>query len=133
MEYSVNPANKTIHAKFTGYVDSESLIHHILTLRADKYFQNGFNVIVDLREACVPKGYTQAAKIAEFVKATSVTRHSFKLAILVRGVEQSHSADLYILLLGNEHLRTCQSLEVAEEWVSISSQVNEPSMEDNLP
>lgn len=133
MEYSVNPANKTIHAKFTGYVDSNSLIHHILTLRADKYFQNGFNVIVDFREAYVPRGYMQVAQVAKFIKATSVIRQSFKLAILVRGLEQNHSANLYILLVGDERLRKCQSFEAAEEWVSQSSQVNGPSIEGNLP
>lgn len=121
MEYSINKEKQTIHAKFIGTVKSETLIQHILTIRADKYFQKGFNIVVDLRSAHVPKGYMEVAQIADFVKITSVKRSKFKLALLVENPEQIRSARLYTLLVGQPNIQVCQSIKTAEEWVAHTS------------
>ncbi len=121
MEYSIDTVKRTIHAWFTGDVSPDILISDILTLRSDTYFQDGFNVIVDFREANVPKGYMELRQVAEFVKATSVARTTFRMAILVKNAEQIQSANLYKMLVGQKHVQICQGLKKAEEWVSDSS------------
>jgi len=94
MEYSIDTLKRTIHAWFTGPVSSDALIPHIQTLRSDTYFQNGFNVIFDFREAHVPQGYMELPQVAEFVKATSVVKNRFRMAILVKNAEQIQSVNL---------------------------------------
>lgn len=121
MEYSVDTLKRTIHAWFTGPVSSDTLIPDILTLRADTCFQDGFNVIVDFREAHVPKGYMELRQVAVFVKATSVARTTFRMAILVKNAEQIQSAKLYKMLVGGTCVQICQSIKKAEEWVALSS------------
>lgn len=121
MEYSIDTLKRTIHAWFTGPVSSDTLIPHIRILRADTYFQDGFNVIVDFREANVPQGYMELRQVAEFVKATSVARTTFRMAILVKNAEQIQSANLYKMLVGHKYVQICQSIKKAEEWVSQSS------------
>ncbi len=118
MDYSIDTAKKLIHARFMGPINTEDLLKDIVTLRSDKYFQNGFNIILDIREAQVPQGYTELSQVAEFVKVTSVAKNTFRMAILVQNEEQTRSADLYILLVGHKHVQICQSVKNAEDWVS---------------
>lgn len=118
MEYSVNTNSKVIHAQFRGAVSSDSLINNILTIRSDKYFQDGYNLIVNFREAYTPKGYMELAQVAEFVKVTSVVRATFKMAILVSDAEQIRSAKLYILLLGQKNVQIFESIKTAQNWVT---------------
>ena len=125
MEYSVNINSKVIHAQFRGAVSSASLIDNILTMRSDKYFQNGYNLIVNFREAYTPKGYTELAQVAEFVKVTSVVRKTFKMAILVSDTEQLRSAKLYKLLLGHKHVQIFKSIKPAQNWVRQTSAHND--------
>jgi hypothetical protein len=94
MEYSIDTVKRTIHAWFTGDVSPDILISDILTLRSDKSFQDGFNVIFDFREAHVPQGYMELPQVAEFVKATSVVKNRFRMAILVKNAEQIQSVNL---------------------------------------
>ena len=136
MEYSINKEKQTIHAKFLGAMKSETLIQHILTIRADKYFQKGFNIVIDLRSAHVPKGYMQIAQIADFVKITSVRRSKFKLALLADNPEQIRSARLYALLVGQRNIQVCQSIKTAEDWVShesVPERISSEKIEDNIP
>ena len=121
MEYSIDTVKRKIHAWFTGPVSPETLISNILTLRSDKSFQDGFNVIVDFREAHLPQGYLEISKVAEFVMATSVARTTFRVAILVKEAEQIRSAKLYKMLVGQKHVQICQSIRKAEEWGAQSS------------
>ncbi|MFT5729992.1 MAG: hypothetical protein ACI8PB_004166 [Desulforhopalus sp.] len=121
MEYSIDTVQRTIHAWFTGSVSPDLLISDILTLRSDTCFQDGFNVIVDFREAQVPQGYMELTQVAKFVKATSVVKDGFRIAILVKNVEQTRSAKLYKMLVGHKHVQVCQSIKKAEEWVVQSS------------
>lgn len=118
MEYIANTSNNTIYSEFTGFIDATSLIKDIQMLRSDRYFQEGFNVILDFRKAYVPKGYTELAKVAEFVRVTSVAAETFKLAILVKHPEQLSSANLYALLVRKDHLLVCESEKEAEDWVT---------------
>ncbi len=123
MEYSINTNRKTIYVEFAGSVDANSLIHHILTLRSDRYFQDGFNVILDFTNTNIPKGYMELAEVAEFVKATSVVRETFKMAILVATPDQLRSARLYALLVKQNHVLVCTNKSEAEEWVTMPSEV----------
>ena len=118
MEYSIDTVKRTIHAWFTGDVSPDILISDILTLRSDKSFQDGFNVIVDFRVAHLPRGYLEMSQVAEFVKATSVARTTFRVAILVKGAEQIRSAKLYKMLVGHKHVQIFKSIKKGEEWVS---------------
>lgn len=118
MNYSIDTAKKLIHARLMGPISSKDLLKKIVILRSDKYFQNGFNIIFDIREAQVPQGYTELSHIAEFVKVTSVAKNTFRVAILVQNEEQTRSANLYILLVGHKHVQICQSIKKANEWVS---------------
>ena len=120
MEYSIDIKKRTIHAWFTGSVSSDTLISHVQTLRSDMYFQDGFNLIVDFREAYVPQGYMELTQVAEFVRATSIAQKTFRLAILVKEAEQIQSANLYILLVSHKNVRICQCVQSAEKWVSQS-------------
>lgn len=121
MEYSIDIVKRTINAWFMGPVSSKTLISDIQTLRSNKYFQDGFNVVVDFRKAHLPRGYLELSQVAEFVKATSVARTTFRIAILVKKAEQIRSAKLYKMLVGHRHVQVCQCVETAEEWVSQSS------------
>jgi len=132
MEYSVNSNKKVIHAQFKGPVNSDNLIHHILEIRSDRYFQDGYNLIANFQDAEVPKGYMELARVAEFVKVTSVVRTTFRLAILVADVDQIRSASLYILLSGQKHIQIFQSLETAKDWVTQDGpQQDEQRVEEN--
>lgn len=126
MEYSINSTNKTIYVTFTGPVDAHSLIHHILTIRSERHFQDGYNIIVDLRKAMVPKGYMEVAEVAEFVKVTSVVRETFRMALLVKNDEQIRSARLYKLLASLDHTRVCECIHAAEEWIGNTTQPDGP-------
>ncbi|BHH85321.1 hypothetical protein [Desulforhopalus sp. 52FAK] len=122
MEYSVNTNSKVIHAQFRGAVNSDNLINSILTIRSDKYFQDGYNLIVNFREAYPPKGYMEVAQVAEFVKLTSVARATFKMAILVNDAGQTRSAKLYILLTEQENVQIFHSIKTARNWVAQTSE-----------
>lgn len=122
MEYTINSTNKTIYVTFTGPVDAHSLIHHILEIRSEKHFQAGYNIIVDLRKATVPRGYMEVAEVAEFVKVTTVVRETFRMAILVENDAQIRSARLYKLLSSHDHTQVCESIHAAEAWIGRATQ-----------
>lgn len=123
MEYSIHPNKKVIYITFTGSIDANSLIYHILRIRFDPYFQDGFNVVIDFTKATIPKGYMEIAEVAEFVRATSVVRETFKMAILVETPDQLRSANLYTLLVKQNHVLVCTNKTEAQDWVTMPSKV----------
>lgn len=119
MDYWIDLTKRVIYARLIGPVNSDSFIKYIQALRSNEHFQSGFNIIMDVREAHVPQGYTELAQVAEFVKVTSVASKTFRMSILVQNEEQIRSANLYILLVGHENVKVFQSVKKAEDWVSL--------------
>jgi hypothetical protein len=116
MKYSIDLDKNIIFCEFSGHVDAEKMIEHILELRNNPDFHKGLNTISDIRKATFSKGFLEMRAIVEFVKQTSPLRGDFKLALIVEqpAVE---SAKLYELLSTKNHVKVVFHMDEAEAWV----------------
>jgi len=118
LNFSIDTEKKIINGVFKGHIQSEDLIKYILTLREDPDFNTDLNTIADFREASFSQGYTEIAKVADFMRSISPSRGDFRLSILVKTPSQNRSANLYTVIANDENVKVFNCQKQAEEWVS---------------
>ena len=117
MEYSIDLDKNIIFCEYSGFIDAEKMIEHIVKIRVDPDFHRGLNTISDIRRATFSKGFLEIKTIADYVKQSSSFRGNFKLALIVEH-STAESAKLYEFLSTDSHVKVFFDMDGAEAWIN---------------
>lgn len=118
MSYTIDLQKSIVFSSYSGYLRAEELINHIKNIRKDADFHGGLNTIADIRTALLPESYAEIMSLVNFIKSSLDKRGKFKLALIIEPTTTSRTAIIYEALAAEDHVRLCQNLAEAEDWLN---------------